>query len=247
LEVLEDTKSFIRFEKFDTVRGRANFDALTGVGSYELFKEIYGLVDVYTKGNADRLRIYRSSRDRKRQNNQGRKPALNGLNQMFCTMFALRTGARLNITAKLFGIHQSTMSRYFTTWVKALAAVFQREMPFPSQDIIRKTCPKEWIEMFGHNRIRIVVDATNLNIPTASDPDIQRVTWSSYYSRNVCKILIGTSPSGAITFASMPFPGKIGDVDLTDVTIMALDFSMWVMMSAVTRGSRSIISCIRLA
>lgn len=59
-----------------------------------------------------------------------------------------------------------------------------------------------------------MIDSTNININTASSPDVQTATFSNYYGGNVAKILVGTSAAGAITFVSLPFPGKISDVDL---------------------------------
>ena len=145
------------------------------------------------------------------------------MNRLFLTLFVLRTGLALAVVAGLFGVSESSASNYFVATVFALVHVFQQEMPFPSQAIIRGSSPETYVEMFGHNRVRIIIDATNVNIPTSSDPQVQTATYSSYYGGNVVKLLVGISPSGAITFVSLPFPGKISDVDLTDVSIIRLE------------------------
>jgi hypothetical protein len=133
------------------------------------------------------------------------------------TLFILRTGSTLGVTGALFGLKStSIVTANFVTWLQALAIVLKIQMPFPDQASTQASVPREWIETFGSSRVRIVLDATNININTPQDPEVQSGTYSSYYSGNVLKILLGTSAAGAITFVSLPFPGKITDVVLTE-------------------------------
>ena len=187
---------------------------LTGCQSIGVLRKLYSLVDSVFCGRADNLFMYKAGR----QSKGGRSGVtkLDAINQFYLCLFILRTGNSLSVATSLFGLgSRTTTMSYFVTWLQALALTFKVAFPFPNQADTQASMPPEWVDTFGNRRIRIVIDSTNINIPTASDPDVQSGTYSKYYSGNVAKILVGTSPAGAITFVSLPFPGKISDVDLT--------------------------------
>ena len=56
---------------------------------------------------------------------------------------------------------------------------------------------------------RVILDATEIYIEKASLSDIQRLTFSTYKNDNTFKVLIGISPSGAITLISDLYVGSI--------------------------------------
>jgi hypothetical protein len=228
IAVLRGSSAYIRFDHLPSNSKSKNEDVyrLTGLRGKAVVKGLYDLVQAYSKGNADHFHQYDSRARVKNVSKRYRKDntALDGMNQLFLTLFLLRTGTHLSVAGSLFGIDSDTVTRYFVTWLSVLSSVLKRAMPFPSQEATRASVPVEWIEAFGEagKRVRIVLDATNISLPTPSDPDVQSATYSSYYSANCAKILVGITPSGAITFISLPYPGKISDTDLTELTILEL-------------------------
>jgi hypothetical protein len=185
---------------------------------------LFQLVSDYVKAadsGIEALNLYRGPDTAECSDIRTRK--LDAINQMFFLLFTLRTGNTLEIAGILFGISKATATRYFVTWLDLMARVLMLEMPFPNQEDTRATVPQEYKDVFGSDCVRIVLDCTNINIQTHTDPDNQRVTWSKYYAGNVAKILIGTSAAGGITFASLAYPGKISDNDITAESILKLN------------------------
>ena len=62
---------------------------------------------------------------------------------------------------------------------------------------------------------RVIIDCTEFPIEKPSDPDSQRCTWSTYKNRNTFKLLVGISPSGAISFLSSLYGGSVSDNEIT--------------------------------
>ena len=62
---------------------------------------------------------------------------------------------------------------------------------------------------------RTIIDCTEFPIQIPSDPDTQRVTWSTYKNRNTFKALVCITPSGAISFISSLYGGSVSDREIT--------------------------------
>lgn len=59
----------------------------------------------------------------------GRHPVLPPLDQLVITLFVLRTGVTARVTAYLFRISRTSISRYFLTWIRALKVFFTDVYP----------------------------------------------------------------------------------------------------------------------
>jgi len=115
--------------------------------------------------------------------------------------------------ALLFGIHPSTVSRYFVTWLSVLRDVLRAEMPSPSRDQIDACMPPSFKQFDDH--ISTIIDTTNINTEVPSDKQAQRALWSEYHHHTGVKFLLGISPVGSVTFCSRGFPARITDPDIT--------------------------------
>ena len=151
------------------------------------------------------------------------KTALDSLNQLFLTLVMLRIGVTEELAAVLFGISSSTAARYFTTWVRYLSLMFNKEMPWPTQEEVRRSTPEKWRRVLGGRHVRCIIDGTEIEMEVASEPQAQRATWSEYkvpvacaclcerctwaQNANTAKFLLGLSPVGAVTFVSRGYPG----------------------------------------
>jgi uncharacterized membrane protein YgcG len=189
----------------------------------------FGLLAKYTElknGNIEQLNRYRGPDQKppKREKGRGggRPPKTTARDDLFFTLFVLRTGNHLDVASRLFGISASRGTSTFVTFIDLMARVLMLEMPFPSQEQSRASVPKEWEAAFSC-RVRIVLDCTNINLETHSDPDVQCTSYSKYYAGNCAKILIGTHPSGAIIFCSLAYPGRVSDNDITIATLLDND------------------------
>eukprot|EP00794_Sanderia_malayensis_P002254 gene2254-2578_t len=61
----------------------------------------------------------------------------------------------------------------------------------------------------------VIIDCKEMRIPTPQNPIAKQLTFSSYKSNNTAKVLIGISPSGAISFVSEVYGGSISGKEIT--------------------------------
>ena len=65
---------------------------------------------------------------------------------------------------------------------------------------------------------RIIIDATEFFIERPSSLLNQSCTFSNYKNRNTVKVLIGITPSGAISYVSQTYEGSISDRRLVELS-----------------------------
>ena len=65
---------------------------------------------------------------------------------------------------------------------------------------------------------RIIIDATKFPVERPSSLLAQACTFSAYKNKNTVKLLIGVTPSGAISFVSEGYEGSISDRKLVEVS-----------------------------
>ena len=65
---------------------------------------------------------------------------------------------------------------------------------------------------------RIIIDATEFAIERPSSLVSQSCTFSAYKNKNTVKVLVGVTPSGAISFVSECYEGSISDKRLVEVS-----------------------------
>ena len=65
-----------------------------------------------------------------------------------------------------------------------------------------------------YSTTRVVIDATEIFIEQPSRPIAQQQTFSSYKNHNTLKVLVGITPSEAISFVSKLYGGSVSDREL---------------------------------
>ena len=75
-------------------------------------------------------------------------------------------------------------------------------------------------DIFKHNHpnTRVIIDATEFAIEQLSSLLSQSSTFSNYKNKNTVKVLLGITPSGAISFVSKSYEGSISDKRLEEVS-----------------------------
>ena len=131
---------------------------------------------------------------------QGRACKLPLIEQFFLTLVRLRLGLFELDLANRFGISQSTVSRIITTWINLMYHSFKAIERFPPWHIVKKYMPEIFKKDYPNTRI--IIDATEFPIERPSSLLTQSSTFSAYKNRNTVKVLVGITPSGAISFVS---------------------------------------------
>jgi len=120
--------------------------------------------------------------------------------QFFMTLVRLRLGLLEYDMAYRFNISQASVSRITNTWINLMFHSFKSIETFPSWHIVKKYMPEVFKQEYPNTRI--IIDATEFPIERPSSLLSQACTFSAYKNRNTVKILIGVTPSGAISFVS---------------------------------------------
>ena len=61
----------------------------------------------------------------------------------------------------------------------------------------------------------MLIDCTEMKIPRPKSPVAQQLTFSNYMNCNNAKVLVGISPTGAVSFVAELFGGNVSDKELT--------------------------------
>jgi len=80
---------------------------------------------------------------------------------------------------------------------------------FPPWHIVKKYMPESFKRHYPNTRI--IIDATEFAVERPSSLLSQSGTFSVYKNRNTVKVLVGITPSGAISFVSDCYDGSISD------------------------------------
>ncbi len=144
----------------------------SGFRSYEqllLFYEFLG-------PTVNHLKYWERTTSRKRQTK------LSALNQLFLTLVKLKLNLRERDIAYRFWISQSTVSKYFITWVCFLYHHLSEIDWRPSPEQVRRTLPQAFRDKYCDTYI--ILDATEIFLQTPCDLQNQSSTWSSYKHHN---------------------------------------------------------------
>jgi len=138
----------------------------------------------------------------------GPKRKMRLIDEFLLVMMRLRLGLLEQDLADRFCVSTSTVSRILITWYNVLADHLRHLIIWPSRDVILKRMPQCFKKFPG---TRLIIDCTEFFIETPSSLVNQCITYSSYKSHNTFKVLVGISPSGAVTFLSQLWGGNASD------------------------------------
>ena len=120
--------------------------------------------------------------------------------QFLIVLIKLRLAIGDQDLAYRFGIHQSTVSRYFNKWLDILYRKLSVFVSWPEREQLLKTMPADFRKNFG--KCVIVIDCFEVFIERPTSLMARAQTWSNYKKHNTVKFLIGITPQGTIAFIS---------------------------------------------
>ncbi|KAK3107264.1 hypothetical protein FSP39_010620 [Pinctada imbricata] len=144
---------------------------------------------------------------------KGPKRKLSPMNELFLTLVRTRLGLLNQDLAYRFNIAVSTVNDIVTTWTQFMYLQFNRlrDAMFASRKKIKKHLPKSFRK---YKNVRVILDATEFFTQAPRNYEQQGNLYSSYKNHCTCKVLIGITPSGAISFVSDVYEGSISDKDI---------------------------------
>ena len=179
-------------------------------------QKLYGFLD--ERGAAEHM-VFFDQRDgggitSKGEKVQSRQKFFRGLNGLCFTLFVMRTALPIASASALFGVHETTGGRAFTTWLNFLSRSLQPLVRLPC--LVREVqnlAPKNFLDK-GYGNCVIVLDATELEIPRTWQTDMNWACYSTYKGRQTAKVLVGITPAGAICHVGPAYPGRMTDADV---------------------------------
>lgn len=126
---------------------------------------------------------------------------------------SLRCGLLEEDLARRVGISPSHVSRICMTWHEFLHTRFRSHPIWPTRTVVNETMPQGFKDSYPQTRV--IIDCTKLIKEMASSLRSQSKAYSNYKYHNTAKELVGTVPSGMITFVSDLYSGRTSDKKAT--------------------------------
>jgi len=200
---------------WSNIKSDKKMNFYTGLSSILLFNALFSLIEpflkkiTYWRGTKHSKTI--SSKLSKRTFSPSSQKKLSPKDELFLTLMRLRLGLLNEDLADRFNISPASCSNTFKTWIRFLNDTLGKALVcwLPKESIL-ENMPKVYRKA-GHNKLRVIIDCSEVFIERAKALDTQAATWSDYKSHNTFKFLIGISPTGFITFLSDCYGGRASD------------------------------------
>lgn len=142
-----------------------------------------------------------------------RRKKFRGVNGLFFTLMVLRTATPIVVASALFGVHETTGGRAFTTWLNFLWRSLRPLVRLPTLAEVDEFVPQNFVD-HGYAKCVLVLDATELEICRFWQTDWNWITYSTYKGRQTAKLLVAVTPGGAICYIGPAYPGRMSDVEV---------------------------------
>lgn len=135
---------------------------------------------------------YWGEKERERIRHRQRK--LDPVDQFLLMLMKLKLNLHSLDLAVRFGISESLVSRYITTWVCFLYQHLKEIEWMPTVEQVTSTLPHAFRDKYPTTFA--IIDGSEVFIETPSDLQMQSSTWSNYKHHNTTKFLIACTPNG---------------------------------------------------
>lgn len=125
---------------------------------------------------------------------------LSPLREFMVTVVKLHTDCAFHDLAYRTTASISTISRILLRWLTALDLRLSFLVYWTDREALWKTMPR-FVNSFGRTRA-VIIDCFEVFVERPSSLVARAQTYSSYKHHNTIKILLGTTPQGAICFVS---------------------------------------------
>lgn len=125
----------------------------------------------------------------------------------------MSAGLREKVSADIFNVSTTTVSRVIITCANFLYLVLGSLPIWMTKEQVRATMPAKFKEYFPD--FRVILDCTEIRCENPTALTLQSEMFSHHKNYPTFKGLIGVAPCGVITFVSQLFTGSISDRKIT--------------------------------
>ena len=109
-----------------------------------------------------------------------------------------------------FKITPATVSSIFITWIILMSKELGVLIIWPTRSQVRKTIPNCFRKLYP--KVRVIIDCFEIFTETPSALDLAASLWSEYKHHYTIKVLVGITPTGAVSYVSPTYGGRASDV-----------------------------------
>ena len=135
------------------------------------------------------------------------------IDQLFMVLKKLRLDTPFDAMASHMGLHKSTVSRIFHKWIDVMARELNCLIMWPDEEALHLNLPTCFWKHYS--QVKCIIDCFKVNIERPISFKARAATYSSYKKHNTIKVLLAVAHTGAITFISHAYGGRISDKELT--------------------------------
>lgn len=140
------------------------------------------------------------------------KDSLSFRDQLFLTLVRLRLGLPFKFIAQQANSSEETIRRHFWLWINLLNSRLDFLLCWPSRKALKVTLPS--VFKFKYPRLTSIIDCFEIFIDQSRNLEARAQTWSNYKHHNTIKVFIACTPTGAISYLSLAWGGRVSDVEL---------------------------------
>ena len=133
--------------------------------------------------------------------------------RILLVLMKLKLGTSNHDLAIRFNVIEQRVSSVLCTHIDRMAFALSFLIPWPDRETVNLNMPGICKRNFPN--CRIIIDCTEVFIQRPKNLIARAQTYSSYKSHNTIKFLSGIAPSGAFTYISKSWRGRVSDKPIT--------------------------------